>query len=167
MFYHKNGVYIARRVTFSSLCIGSYDDTCWMLDCNYQVMYEICCHFDTSHLWEVWTDLYKQSLEVKSTCLAPMDKSELWGRWSWLLAIGWQGRIPAESVVMLRLLNFPKTLPWRTCCSEWWDKCDLVGSLRLQFGQTHWKICLLQEGGWKFLRYTFFLCYGWAQDYLF
>ena len=67
----------------------------------------------------------------------------------------WQRRIPGELVAMLSLLNLPNMLHWRTCCFKWWNECNLVGGLSLPFGQTHWKICQLQEGGWILLGCTF------------
>ena len=50
---------------------------CWMLGCYYHEMCEMCCHFDASHLWEVWIDLYEQILKVQSTSSAPMAEYEL------------------------------------------------------------------------------------------
>ena len=85
-------------------------------------------------------------------------------RWIWTLmekvltlSYWWQGRIPFpfELIVMLRLLNLPDTLLWRTCCLEWCDECDLVEGLSLPFGHNHWKMCLFQESGWRFLEYNF------------
>ena len=61
---------------------------------------------------------------------------------------------------MVRLLNLLNIMLWGTCCLEWWDVCGLVGGVSLLFGQTHMKICVLQEGGWIFLGCTFFLCWG-------
>ena len=57
-----------------------------MLDCKYQEMCELYCHFDALSLCEVWMDLYEQILAVQSSSVAPMDKFE--SRRSWHLTIG-------------------------------------------------------------------------------
>ena len=59
--------------------------------------------------------IYEQILEVQGNSLVPKMNLNLKVK---VLTLGswWQGRILVESVVMLRLLNLPNSLLWRTCC---------------------------------------------------
>ena len=54
-------------------------------------------------------------------CFSTLKKKVL------MLSNWWQGRMPVEWVIILRLPNLPYTLLWTICCLEWWDECDLVG----------------------------------------
>ena len=96
------------------------------------------------------------------TSLAPIDEfdfwTNIWSRGSWHLASG-----AREDPRWVSSKALHATLLLSTCCLEWRDECSLLGGLSLPLGQTQWKVYLLQEGGWRFLGCTFFLCNGWGQ----